>query len=68
MKRVLRLTRWFFVTLYVAVTGLFFAHLLLRPSLSHSSAEQYAVYAAYIERGLTGDSHDLGDRRGQVGI
>jgi hypothetical protein len=33
---------------------------------SKASAEQYAVYSAYIEDGLTGESHSLGDRRGTV--
>ena len=33
---------------------------------SHASAEQYAVYSAYIDDGLTGESHSLGDRRGTV--
>jgi len=33
---------------------------------SRASAEQYAVYSAYIEDGLTGESHSLGDRRGTV--
>jgi hypothetical protein len=68
MKRPLRLTRRLFVTLCVVIVGLFFAYLVLRPSPSHASAEQYAVYAAYIELGLTGDSHDLGDKRGLLVI
>jgi hypothetical protein len=37
-----------------------------RPNPSQARAEQYAVYSAYIEDGLTGDSHSLGDRRGIV--
>src|SRR5215813_3292233 len=34
--------------------------------LRSADAEQYAVYSAYIEDGLTGDSHSLGDRRGTI--
>jgi len=41
------------------------AVLLVGKSLS-ARAEQYSVYSAYIQDGLTGDSHSLGDRRGTV--
>lgn len=33
---------------------------------SAADTEQYAVYSAYIEDGLTGESHSLGKRRGTV--
>jgi hypothetical protein len=67
MKR-LRFSRWFVITLCVVVLGPFFAYLVLRPSPSNANTEQYAVYSAYIEHGLTGNSHDLGDKRGIVVI
>jgi hypothetical protein len=44
-------------------TGLIFASL---PNQGRAMREQYAVYSAYIESGLTGESHSLGDRRGTV--
>lgn len=68
MRRLLWLSRSLFVTLCVVVVGAFLAHLIFRPSPSRAKAEQYAVYAAYVEPGLTGDSHDLGDKRGLLVI
>jgi hypothetical protein len=50
------------------VTLLLLAYLALRPDADQAGAEQYAVYSAYIESGLTGDSHDLGNRGGLVVI
>ena len=44
-------------------TGLILAYL---PNRGRAMGEQYAVYSAYIENGLTGESHSLGDRRGTV--
>jgi hypothetical protein len=44
------------------------AHLAFRPSAGQADVEQYAVYSAYIEPNLTGDSHDLGGRRELVVI
>lgn len=43
-------------------------HLILRPNPERADAEQYAVLSAYIEPGLTGDSHDLGSHNGMVVI
>src|SRR5260370_42614520 len=37
-----------------------------RPNPGDARTEQYAVYSAYIEDGLTGESHSLGNRRGTV--
>ena len=47
----------------LAVAWLLFVFL---PNPHRTSDEQYGVYSAYIEDGLTGDSHSLGDRRGIV--
>lgn len=35
-------------------------------AISDDDAEAYAVYSAYTNDGLTGESHSLGDRRGTV--
>src|SRR4051794_837188 len=40
-------------------------HLILRPSPGRANQEQYSVYSAYIESGLTGESHSLG-RKGDL--
>lgn len=44
-------------------TGLIFDSL---PNRGRAERQQYAVYSAYIENGLTGESHSLGDRRGTL--
>ena len=41
-------------------------HLAFRPDLGQADAEQYALYSAYIEAGLAGESHDRGSRTGLV--
>ena len=35
---------------------LLLAHLVLRPNPDRADSEQYAVYSAYVEPNLTGDS------------
>jgi hypothetical protein len=56
--------------LLLAVCAVVFVSALLAVLLGGNNlkacAEQYAVYSAYIQDGLTGDSHSLGDRRGTV--
>jgi hypothetical protein len=42
------------------------AYWLLFPNEAQVDAEQYAVYSAYIQAGLTGESHDLGSAKGPV--
>jgi hypothetical protein len=44
-------------------TGLIFVS---RRNRGRAMREQYAVYSGYIENGLTGESHSLGDRRGTL--
>ncbi|HET6180100.1 MAG TPA: hypothetical protein VFE61_24480 [Candidatus Sulfotelmatobacter sp.] len=68
MRRLLRIARWFLVASAVGATGLIFAHIALRPSLSLAQSEQYAVYSSYIQPGLTGNSHDLGSPDGPIVI
>jgi len=43
----------------LVLAGLLFA---FQPNSNRAKSEQYAVYSAYIEDGLTGDSHSLGER------
>jgi hypothetical protein len=50
------------------VTLLLLWHLAFRPDADQADAEQYAVYSAYIEPGLAGESHDRGSRTGLVVI
>jgi hypothetical protein len=52
-----------FATFIFIATGLYYT---FRPNAAQARAEQYAVYSAYIEDGLTGDSHSLGNRQGTV--
>jgi hypothetical protein len=68
MKRLLRVGRWVLIAAGVVTLGLFLAHLVLRPHPDLANSEQYVVLSAYIEPNLTGDSHDLGSRRGLVVI
>jgi hypothetical protein len=68
MRRPRRLVRWCVLALCFGVVGALSAALILRPNQSLAHAEQYAVYSAYIEPGLTGDSHDLGSSEGLVVI
>lgn len=68
MRRVPRLVRWCFVSLCIGVVGALLAHLVLRPNPSRADAEQYPVYTAYIEPGLTGESDDLGSSKGLLVI
>lgn len=58
--------RTLIVTAAVALVFAVLLHLLFRPDSHSANQEQYAVYSSYIEDGLTGDSHSLGDPRGLV--
>jgi len=67
-KRLFRELRWLPIASAFTVLTAVVVHLALRPSPRAADAEQYAVLSAYIEPGLTGDSHDLGSREGLVVI
>lgn len=68
MKCLRWIARWAMIAFAIGILGLFVAHLLLRASADRADSEQYAVYSAYIDPGLTGYSHDLGSRNGVVVI
>ena len=60
--------RWFVASVCVffgvCVAGLLIVYFYCSPSSSRARSEQYAVYSAYIDAGLTGESHSLGSTRG----
>ena len=66
MKRLLPGVQWLVLSLLFAVIALFATYIVLRPNPTRADSEQYKVLSAYIARGLTGESHDLGSRRGLV--
>jgi hypothetical protein len=68
MRRVSRIARGFLLASSIAAATAFFTDLVLRPSQDRANGEQYAVYSSYLQRGLTGNSHDLGDEKGLVVI
>jgi hypothetical protein len=68
MRRLDRIVRWALTASGAVVTLLLLAHLAFRADADQADAEQYAVYSAYIEPGLAGESHDLGSRTGLVVI
>ena len=68
MKHLKRLTSWAMIAVGAMVAVLLLAHLVLRPNAELVDAEQYIVYSAYIDPGLTGDSHDLGSPDGLIVI
>jgi hypothetical protein len=51
----------------LAVSGLLL-HFVFRPNPERAEREQYEVYSAYIEAGLTGDSHSFGSKSDLVVI
>ena len=68
MRRLRWLARWAVVALGIVIASVLLTHLALRPNAGRADSEKYAVYSAYIEPSLTGDSHDLGNRNGLVVI
>ncbi|SRR6266700_349112 len=68
MKRLKRLAGWFVVILCFTAFSAPLAHLAFRPNPRLADAEQYVVYSSYIQLGLTGESHALGNKRGPVVI
>jgi hypothetical protein len=66
MMQLKRLARWALSSIGAMIVVLVLAHMALSPNASRADAEQYAVYSAYIEPHLTGESHDLGSRDGLV--
>ena len=68
MKRLLRVLQWLLVAFAVADLTVLVVHLALRANPDAADIEQYAVLSAYIEPGLSGYSHDLGNRKGLVVI
>lgn len=68
MKRFRRIARWLVIACSLGVIVLFAAHLVLRANRKVAASEQYHVLSAYIERNLSGESHDLGDRNGLIVI
>src|SRR5690348_1624327 len=68
MKRLLRRLSWLLLAFAVAVCAVLVADLALRPNPDAADTEEYAALSAYIERGLTGYSHDLGSSKGLVVI
>jgi hypothetical protein len=63
-----RLMRWAVIASAAIVAILLLTLRALCPDADRVESEQYAVYSAYIEPNLTGESHDLGDRSGLVVI
>lgn len=63
-----RIAFGFGVTLLLSTILLVLIHQYLKPNGDHARQEQYAVLSAYIEPGLTGDSHDLGSKAGLLVI
>lgn len=69
VRRIARLIgRTLIVTGCTGVVLVVLPHLCFRPNPQAASQEQYAVYSAYIDDGLTGDSHSFGDPTGLVVI
>jgi hypothetical protein len=58
----MQLVRWITITSSALVAVLLLAHVALGPNADRANSEQYAVYSAYIEPDLTGESHSLGSR------
>jgi len=59
-----RLVRTLVVAAAVTLTFAVLLHFFVRTDPHTASQEQYAVYSSYIEEGLTGESHSLGDPKG----
>jgi len=67
--RFIRRLLWVALRLIGILSGVCFVlYLYERPNPSRAETEQYAVYSAYLEPGLTGESHSLGSRSGLVVI
>jgi hypothetical protein len=66
MRHLRWLIRWGTIAPAVLVSSLLLAHLVLHPNARRADSEQYAVLSEYIEPNLTGDSHDLGSRNGNI--
>lgn len=68
MRLVKRLL-WIAARLMFILVGISFAlYLYERPNSSRAEAEQYDAYSAYLEPGLTGESHSLGSCEGLIVI
>jgi len=66
MKCTFRILRVLLVTFTVAIVSVALMHLALRPNPDIADAEQYAVLSAYLDHGLSRDSHGLGGQEGVV--
>jgi hypothetical protein len=58
--------RWFARVLILFLAFLPLAYFVIAPNSEKADREQYAVLSAYLQPGLTGYSHDLGDTKGTI--
>ena len=61
-----RIFRGLLTLVILAAVFLATAYFVIAPNRTKVEAEQYAVLSAYVQPGLTGDSHDLGSPRGTL--
>jgi hypothetical protein len=68
MKPMRRLERAALIAFCVLASVLLLGYVAFAPNPKLAENEQYAALSAYVESGLTGDSHDLGSRHETVVI